>query len=154
MQLPVVILRADPLPVPEVNTLPGPRPLSQATHDRYLQLINSCMDRNPSNRPSFVDITIKLREIASNEGVNLVVDTAPGTSAGGRTIAESSRNPRTRQMECGVCLEPMGLDTDKSMATPPCGHMYCYDCLVEIDSGKCPTCRQSYTKRQITKLFV
>ena len=61
-------------------------------------------------------------------------------------------------MECGVCLSPMGGDEAKSMAAPiNCGHIYCFDCLIEIDrdgSANCPTCRQSYSKDDIKRVYI
>jgi hypothetical protein len=74
----------------------------------------------------------------------------------------SCRNPSTGPMECSICLSPMGGNAGKSMAALPCGHIYCYDCLVRVDrlarggdgSGNCPTCRQSYSKIEIKKVYI
>jgi len=40
---------------------------------------------------------------------------------------------------CGICLSPL-----TSPACPPCGHVYCYACIVEasVSKNECPTCRQ------------
>jgi hypothetical protein len=67
LQIPTAILKGDGLPIPTPNALPGPEPTSRATFDQYVDLLRKCMDRNPSNRPSFVDIAGKLRELAGNE---------------------------------------------------------------------------------------
>jgi hypothetical protein len=83
------------------------------------------------------------------------------TTIGGRDSSVSFRNPSTGLMECSICLLKMGGDAEKSMAAPPCGHMYCYDCLVRVDrlakgknrSGNCPTCRQSYSEIEIKKVY-
>jgi hypothetical protein len=67
LQIPTAILKGDALPVPLTNVLPGPKPASGTTFDRYIDLLKKCMDKTPSKRPSFLDIAGKLRELAANE---------------------------------------------------------------------------------------
>jgi hypothetical protein len=57
------------LPVPQANALPGPNPVFKATYDLYIELLRQCMDKTPSNRPSFPDIAEKLRKMATSEPV-------------------------------------------------------------------------------------
>ena len=128
--------------------LPGPRPVSSTTLDRYLQLMKRCMDINPATRPSFVEITTTLREMATTEGVDPAEYPTPHTTV----VGTSSRNPSTGLMECGICYAPMGGGAAKSMATIPCGHIFCFDDLVRPDVRNCPLCRRPYTRGQILKL--
>ncbi len=53
--------------MPKRDALPGPRPVSSTTLDRYVKLMKKCMDKNPSRRSSFIDIAAKLREMAASE---------------------------------------------------------------------------------------
>eukprot|EP00879_Flechtneria_rotunda_P001542 GHRR01001700.1.p1 GENE.GHRR01001700.1~~GHRR01001700.1.p1 ORF type:complete len:243 (+),score=91.74 GHRR01001700.1:331-1059(+) len=55
-------------------------------------------------------------------------------------------------IKCLICLE--GIKTD-NMATTPCGHMFCYDCLTDAVkvTKRCPKCRKSTTVKQIKRLF-
>jgi hypothetical protein len=41
---------------------------------------------------------------------------------------------------CPIMLDPL---TKENVASPPCGHLFCYDAIVRAlkISGKCPTCR-------------
>ena len=80
---------------------------------------------------------------------------APASQRWGRTTSMSSRNPRTGLMECGICTEQMGGGAEKSMAAAPCGHAFCYDCLIAVGAhnGKCPTCRKEFTEAQIIKIY-
>ena len=154
------ILRGDSLPLPERSAVPGPQPLSQTTFDRYVQLMKKCMDMNPSRRPNFPDVAAKLRELAVNESMDPARDhdtTPGGGKRWGRATSISSRNPSTGVMECGICLSHMGGDEAKSMAAPPCGHIYCFDCLIQIErnvGGNCPTCRQSYSEDEIKRVYI
>jgi len=47
---------------------------------------------------------------------------------------------------CGICLSPL-----TSPACPPCGHVYCYACIVEssVTKQECPTCRQKCTPQSV-----
>ena len=160
LQMLAAILRGDSLPLPERSAVPGPQPLSQTTFDRYVQLMKKCMDMNPSRRPNFPDVAAKLRELAVNESMDPAHDhdtTPGGGKRWGRTTSISSRNPSTGVMECGICLSHMGGDEAKSMAAPPCGHIYCFDCLIQIErnvGGNCPTCRQSYSEDEIKRVYI
>ena len=39
--------------------------------------------------------------------------------------------PEPEGPKCGICMEPMGGSHERAMASGNCGHVYCYDCLVE-----------------------
>lgn len=58
--------------------------------------------------------------------------------------------------KCGICMEPMGGSQGRPMASGPCGHVYCHECLLEAVRAqkKCPTCRKTLQVRQIHKVFV
>ncbi|KAH7621551.1 hypothetical protein NADE_006812 [Nannochloris sp. 'desiccata'] len=124
----------------------------------------------PIPHDEFIDIALGfqelLREQASPQTATPAAPSRPAPALGGRTLSRltsiSSLNRRTGQMECGICLLSMGSDVVKPMATPPCGHVSCYDCLLRIvmdarevgqGRGSCPTCRHSYSEREIRKLF-
>ena len=81
-------------------------------------------------------------------------DASPQPSWG--RIGSSSRNPKTGLLECGMCFDPMGGAAEKPLAVPPCGHAFCYDCLVRVATeagAKCPTCRRTFNLTQITKVY-
>lgn len=52
--------------------------------------------------------------------------------------------------------QAMGGSHERPMASGNCGHVYCYDCLVEAVRAqkKCPTCRKNMQVRQIHKVFL
>ena len=80
----------------------------------------------------------------------------PANSAASATLNPSAINAATGFMECGMCFEPMGGGATKKLAVPPCGHAYCYDCLVRVvreAGGKCPGCRKPFTEASITRVF-
>lgn len=64
--------------------------------------------------------------------------------------------PEPEGPKCGICMEAMGGSQGRPMGSGSCGHVYCYDCLVEAVKAqkKCPTCRKSMQARQIHKVFV
>jgi hypothetical protein len=53
---------------------------------------------------------------------------------------------------CNVCLENYS-SPDRQECALPCGHRFCYKCLLELPQKTCPTCRQDFTVDQIYKLF-
>ncbi|KDD71353.1 hypothetical protein H632_c5225p0 [Helicosporidium sp. ATCC 50920] len=69
---------------------------------------------------------------------------------------EATPSPGLRGLVCGICLDPMGPQTSKTMASGPCGHIYCADCLKEVCrvQRKCPTCRKALTARNVRNVFV
>lgn len=54
--------------------------------------------------------------------------------------------------KCLVCLE--GIKAD-NMGITPCGHMFCYNCIVEAvrATKKCPKCRKGATLKSVKKIF-
>ena len=52
---------------------------------------------------------------------------------------------------CGICLYPL-----KSPACPPCGHVYCYECIVEscIAKSECPLCRREATPQSVQCIYI
>ncbi|GAB4824162.1 hypothetical protein N2152v2_011208 [Parachlorella kessleri] len=64
--------------------------------------------------------------------------------------------PEPKGVKCGICLEVMGGSSGKAMASGPCGHVYCRDCLTEAVRAqkKCPTCRRNLQLRQLHQVFV
>ncbi|KAL4525593.1 hypothetical protein Ndes2437A_g04043 [Nannochloris sp. 'desiccata'] len=89
----------------------------------------------PIPRDEFVDMALavqtSLAQQASSPSASLPPQ-APSSKTWGRTGSLSSRNPETGLMQCGICSEEMGGGAEKSMAAAPCGHAYCYDCLVQV----------------------
>lgn len=88
--------------------------------------------------------------------VNASTGAAAGTASSvfyTRTGSHSRRNPVTNRMECGICFEPMG-STDRPMASPQCGHVYCMPCIQQIlaGNGLCPVCRKKL--EGVTRLYV
>mmetsp|Transcript_8443 Transcript_8443/g.16812 ORF Transcript_8443/g.16812 Transcript_8443/m.16812 type:complete len:423 (+) Transcript_8443:85-1353(+) len=53
-------------------------------------------------------------------------------------------------IKCGICLSPV-----ENGACPPCGHMYCYEHIVEAVAVKseCPLCRQACTPSDIMCVY-
>ncbi|KAL4448010.1 hypothetical protein ABPG75_005229 [Micractinium tetrahymenae] len=54
-------------------------------------------------------------------------------------------DPEPEGPKCGICMEAMGGSQGRPMASGPCGHVYCHDCLLEAVRAqkKCPTCRKN-----------
>ncbi len=52
--------------------------------------------------------------------------------------------------KCGICLSQM-----TNPACPPCGHLYCYQCIQEavFTSSQCPHCRQETTPQSILCIY-
>jgi peroxin-10 len=52
---------------------------------------------------------------------------------------------------CGICLSPL-----KAPACPPCGHVYCYECIVEscVAKSECPLCRREATPQSVQCVYV
>lgn len=48
--------------------------------------------------------------------------------------------------ECSICLEQIGT---KNNTTTPCGHKFCFSCLIESlrVNGTCPCCRARLIKK-------
>eukprot|EP00878_Enallax_costatus_P021159 GHUV01022392.1.p1 GENE.GHUV01022392.1~~GHUV01022392.1.p1 ORF type:complete len:220 (+),score=65.44 GHUV01022392.1:146-805(+) len=55
-------------------------------------------------------------------------------------------------IKCLICLE--GIKTD-NMATTPCGHIFCYDCLTDAVKAmkKCPKCRKTVQPKMVKRLY-
>lgn len=60
------------------------------------------------------------------------------------------RFPSNRAFQCSVCLE-----TAKAAACTPCGHLFCWDCVIEQAalSGTCPHCRATVAPSRVVPLF-
>ncbi|EFI26676.1 hypothetical protein CC1G_15447 [Coprinopsis cinerea okayama7 len=54
---------------------------------------------------------------------------------------------------CDVCLEPFGGDS-KAPCTITCGHVFCVDCLANINPPLCPLCRKIFDPRFTVKLHL
>jgi len=69
---------------------------------------------------------------------------------------EASREPKRSAPVCGICLEPMGPQTERTMAAGNCGHVYCKECLrLSVKkTRRCPTCRKGMQTRQIRNIFL
>jgi len=52
---------------------------------------------------------------------------------------------------CGICLSPL-----KSPSCPPCGHVYCYECIVEscVAKSECPLCRRQASPQSVQCIYV
>ena len=86
-------MRGERLPVPERNQLPGPRPNSSTTYDRYIKLINDCTERDPKLRPRFAALAEILMEMTAKE----VSSAAPAAPAAGQAAATNA--------VCVICME-------------------------------------------------
>ncbi|KAK9863947.1 hypothetical protein WJX84_009518 [Apatococcus fuscideae] len=56
-----------------------------------------------------------------------------------------------RRPQCSVCMDDI-----KDMMCPPCGHVFCGECLkasIKLQK-KCPSCRKNTTLRNIHRVFV
>lgn len=60
-------------------------------------------------------------------------------------------SPDKETRKCPICLEKM-----EEMATTPCGHVFCNQCLIDCVKAqkKCPKCRKSVQLKQIHRLFM
>uniref|UniRef100_A0A914V6G6 RING-type E3 ubiquitin transferase n=1 Tax=Plectus sambesii TaxID=2011161 RepID=A0A914V6G6_9BILA len=64
--------------------------------------------------------------------------------------APQRRSLTNRAFQCSVCLE-----TAKAPACTPCGHLFCWDCVIEQAalSGTCPHCRATVAPSRVVPLF-
>jgi len=69
---------------------------------------------------------------------------------------EAPQEPKRSAPVCGICMEPMGPQTERAMAAGNCGHVYCKECLkLSVKkTRKCPTCRKSIQTRHIRSIFL
>ena len=67
-----------------------------------------------------------------------------------------SSHPKHQSLPPPRPLQPMGGSEGRQMASGNCGHVYCYDCLLEAVRAqkKCPTCRKGMQPRTIHKVFL
>ena len=65
--------------------------------------------------------------------------------------AQTERNQALFTNVCGICLSPL-----KAPACPPCGHVYCYECIVEscVAKSECPLCRQEASPQSVQCIYV
>ena len=75
----------------------------------------------------------------SHEGNKVIVKKA-GMSNGGVTVSS---------IKCSLCFENCTCPT-----VPPCGHLYCWSCIIEwvSEKGNCPLCRNPTQPRQCVPL--
>lgn len=68
-----------------------------------------------------------------------------------RKASKTSTEAKFRKLECRICSGVFG-NTDVSFT--PCGHMFCFDCIVDAISrcNQCPSCKSTVTLNQITKI--
>lgn len=123
-------------------------------------------------KPDFIEIVMGLQASMQYENKPQVGSTTTSYSAsytnmqsggssasagGTATLNPSGVNPATGLMECGMCFEPMGGGAARQLAVPPCGHAYCYECLVKVarqpGGAKCPGCRKPFTEQSITRVY-
>lgn len=66
-------------------------------------------------------------------------------------VPQRERSPEPA-FKCLICLDGIKADC---MATTPCGHMFCYECIMDAvrATKKCPKCRKSTTLKQIKRLY-
>ncbi|WIA33437.1 hypothetical protein OEZ86_006569 [Tetradesmus obliquus] len=67
----------------------------------------------------------------------------------GNRLRERSPGPA---LKCLICLDGIKADC---MATTPCGHVFCYECIMDAvrATKKCPKCRKTTTLKQIKRLY-
>ncbi|KAL6781705.1 hypothetical protein ACKKBF_B09120 [Auxenochlorella protothecoides x Auxenochlorella symbiontica] len=104
----------------------------------------------PVQRPAF-----KRRREGSGWGP-LKLPAVPRAKAAPPELQQAMLDPVQPGPKCGICMEPMGGSTGRSMASGPCGHVYCSACLMSAikTQKRCPTCRKGLNPRQIHKVFV
>ncbi|KAJ7220644.1 hypothetical protein GGX14DRAFT_354494 [Mycena pura] len=54
---------------------------------------------------------------------------------------------------CDVCLEPFSADL-KAPCSIPCGHVFCVNCLQQVERPTCPLCRKPFNERHMIKLHI
>ncbi|KAF8654996.1 hypothetical protein AX16_003300 [Volvariella volvacea WC 439] len=58
-----------------------------------------------------------------------------------------------RTSTCAVCWEPFGIG-EKGPCAIPCGHVFCVDCIRQLERNSCPLCRVDFQPQSIVKLFL
>ncbi|KAG5439999.1 hypothetical protein PCK2_000691 [Pneumocystis canis] len=65
---------------------------------------------------------------------------------------ENSSQEKLARICCSICL-----DSPTDLSATPCGHLFCYSCILQAVSwtgAACPVCRQRISKQRILPLEV
>ena len=87
---------------------------------------------------------------SSSGSSSVVVECVPSLT-NDEAEAQSQRAQSLFSNACGICLSPL-----RSPACPPCGHVYCYECIVEscLAKSECPLCRRQASPQSVQCIYV
>lgn len=54
--------------------------------------------------------------------------------------------------QCSICFERYNKEKHQRACIVSCGHQFCHPCILQL-SGTCPSCRKTFKKDKIIKLF-
>lgn len=120
--------------------------------------------KNVSEKPSlFVDFT-ENEDLPSSSKVNSSFSTpeekrqkisrsldVQDCSPNKKSKLNDDEKEKRKENECVICL-----DTLKDMTAASCGHVFCYNCIVDWAKTKsiCPICRKKIVKSRLVRLFL
>lgn len=69
------------------------------------------------------------------------------------TAAAATEKTMQLKMECAICMEAIG---NQNLSCPPCGHVFCAECLTNTAQKQkvCPTCSITITEDNLQRIYL
>jgi peroxin-10 len=113
----------------------------------------------PSNEAQFnyklvgyiIILTMAIKSVAFGKSVarQMKVISSPGQLREEESTAEIQGEASEPALDCKICF-----DARKSVSSTPCGHLFCWDCILRYAQVKyeCPICRAPVQPKEIIRI--